>query len=97
MRNEQTNKQTNEHTNGLTERRKLYTRRHKCRGYKNWGITFLWQKQEVTPVKKFPEYLCLMYIIISVSIDTDSVPNFVPIFTDTPLQKVKGDNILLKL
>ena len=25
---------TNEHTNGRTERRKLYTRRHKCRGYK---------------------------------------------------------------
>ena len=27
------NEQTNEHTNGRTERRKLYTPRHKCRGY----------------------------------------------------------------
>ena len=31
--NELTNEQTNEHTNGRTEKRKLYTRRHKCRGY----------------------------------------------------------------
>ena len=29
-----TNERTNEHTNGQTERRKVYTRRHKCRGYK---------------------------------------------------------------
>ena len=33
-RNELTNKQMNEHTYGQTEKRKLYTRRHKCRGYK---------------------------------------------------------------
>ena len=32
--NERTNKRTNEHTNIRTERRKLYTPRHKCRGYK---------------------------------------------------------------
>ena len=31
--NERTNKRTNEHTNIRTERRKLYTPRHKCRGY----------------------------------------------------------------
>ena len=27
---------TNKHTNGWTERWKLYTPRHKCRGFKNW-------------------------------------------------------------
>ena len=31
--NEPTNERTNKHTNGWTERRKLYTPRHKCWGY----------------------------------------------------------------
>ena len=30
--NKRTNERTNEHTNGRTEKRKLHTRRHKCRG-----------------------------------------------------------------
>ena len=34
--NEQTNERTYEHTNGRTEKRSLYTPRHKCRGYKNY-------------------------------------------------------------
>ena len=34
--NERTNEQTYERTNGQTSRRKLYTPRHKCRGYKNY-------------------------------------------------------------
>ena len=32
------NEQTNEHKNGRTERRKLYTPRHKCRGYNQFTI-----------------------------------------------------------
>ena len=34
--NTRTNKRTYERTNGQTSRRKLYTPRHKCRGYKNY-------------------------------------------------------------
>ena len=39
--NKQTNKQTNVQTNGKTERRKLYTPWHKCRGYKNVFATLI--------------------------------------------------------
>ena len=42
---------TNKHTKGRTERRKLYTPRHKCQGYNN-GRSF----EEIMHI-----YICLPY------------------------------------
>ena len=51
---------------------------------KKRAIKFLWQKQEVTPVKRGNTWI-FMYIIILALIDTNFVAYFVPISTSTPL------------
>ena len=52
---------------------------------KKRAIKFLWQKQEVTPVKTVPELPGINIYYHSSLIDTDCVAYVVPISTSMPL------------
>ena len=59
------NEQSNEHTNGQTERRKLYTPQHKCRGYNQSSLLIGTKPEFFTDWKhsfSFPQpYRCYMW------------------------------------